>query len=50
MGAGFEHFCTPGYLAWYIRADGWVTPCQIEEKTLDISWLKACTRSVRCRV
>ena len=31
---GFNDFCTPGYLAWYIRADGWVTPCQIEEKTL----------------
>lgn len=31
---GLNDFCTPGYLAWYIRADGWVTPCQIEEKTL----------------
>jgi MoaA/NifB/PqqE/SkfB family radical SAM enzyme len=24
-------FMTPGYLHWHIRADGWVTPCQIEE-------------------
>ena len=24
-------FRTPGYLHWHIRADGWVTPCQIEE-------------------
>lgn len=27
-------FCTPGYLAWYIRADGYVTPCQLEEMPL----------------
>ncbi|MGG4146946.1 sporulation killing factor system radical SAM maturase [Paenibacillus algorifonticola] len=27
---GCNDFCTPGYLAWYIRADGEVTPCQIE--------------------
>jgi len=31
---GLNDFCTPGYLAWYIRADGWVTPCQIEDTTL----------------
>ena len=24
-------FMTPGYLHWHVRADGWVTPCQIEE-------------------
>lgn len=28
---GHRDFCTPGYLAWYIRADGTVTPCQIED-------------------
>lgn len=28
---GCTDFCTPGYLAWYIRSDGIVTPCQIEE-------------------
>ncbi|MCC9089562.1 MULTISPECIES: sporulation killing factor system radical SAM maturase [Bacillus] len=27
-------FCTPGYLAWYIRADGYVTPCQLEDISL----------------
>lgn len=27
-------FCTPGYLAWYIRADGYVTPCQLEDLPL----------------
>ncbi|MFJ5965795.1 sporulation killing factor system radical SAM maturase [Bacillus sp. NPDC093026] len=27
-------FCTPGYLAWYIRADGYVTPCQLEDVSL----------------
>ncbi|CAK6476553.1 sporulation killing factor system radical SAM maturase [Peribacillus castrilensis] len=27
---GCTDFCTPGYLSWYIRADGTVTPCQIE--------------------
>ena len=26
-----QDFCTPGYLSWHIRADGGVTPCQIEE-------------------
>lgn len=25
-------FMTPGYLNWYVRADGVVTPCQIEER------------------
>ncbi|HEX2274717.1 MAG TPA: sporulation killing factor system radical SAM maturase [Acidimicrobiales bacterium] len=24
-------FMTPGYLHWHVRADGWVTPCQIED-------------------
>ncbi|WP_216216646.1 sporulation killing factor system radical SAM maturase [Amycolatopsis aidingensis] len=24
-------FLTPGYLSWHIRADGLVTPCQVEE-------------------
>lgn len=27
-------FCTPGYLSWYIRADGIVTPCQVESMAL----------------
>lgn len=27
-------FCTPGYLSWHIRADGVVTPCQVEERAL----------------
>ncbi|REJ26032.1 MAG: sporulation killing factor system radical SAM maturase [Bacillaceae bacterium] len=27
-------FCTPGFLSWYIRADGQVTPCQIEDTSL----------------
>lgn len=27
-------FCTPGYLAWYIRADGYATPCQLEDISL----------------
>lgn len=31
---GVTDFCTPGYLAWYIRADGYVTPCQIEESAI----------------
>jgi len=31
---GCNDFCTPGYLAWYIRADGEVTPCQIEDRSL----------------
>ncbi|MCK2239254.1 MULTISPECIES: sporulation killing factor system radical SAM maturase [unclassified Crossiella] len=26
-------FLTPGYLSWHIRADGLVTPCQVEEKS-----------------
>ncbi|MFD9892014.1 sporulation killing factor system radical SAM maturase [Amycolatopsis sp. NPDC059027] len=31
-GAGVPvEFLTPGYLSWYIRADGKVTPCQVEE-------------------
>ncbi len=31
---GCTDFCTPGYLAWYIRSDGVVTPCQIEDESL----------------
>ncbi|WP_232274391.1 sporulation killing factor system radical SAM maturase [Paenibacillus sp. 481] len=31
---GCTDFCTPGYLAWYIRSDGVVTPCQIEDVAL----------------
>ena len=27
-------FMTPGYLHWHVRADGWVTPCQIEDAPL----------------
>ncbi|MDA1477986.1 sporulation killing factor system radical SAM maturase [Bacillus changyiensis] len=30
----FNDFCTPGFLSWYIRADGCVTPCQIEDTTI----------------
>lgn len=26
-------FLTPGYLSWHIRADGRVTPCQVEERS-----------------
>lgn len=26
-------FLTPGYLSWYVRADGRVTPCQIEAES-----------------
>ncbi|HWH00118.1 MAG TPA: sporulation killing factor system radical SAM maturase [Pilimelia sp.] len=33
-GAGLPvEFLTPGYLSWYVRADGEVTPCQIEEQS-----------------
>jgi len=31
---GCNDFCTPGYLAWYIQADGEVTPCQIEASSM----------------
>ncbi|ARF68113.1 sporulation killing factor system radical SAM maturase [Paenibacillus larvae subsp. pulvifaciens] len=31
---GCTDFCTPGYLQWYIRADGVVTPCQVESESL----------------
>lgn len=31
---GCTEFSTPGYLQWYIRADGLVTPCQIESVSL----------------
>ncbi|WP_245630374.1 sporulation killing factor system radical SAM maturase [Amphibacillus sediminis] len=31
---GCSEFSTPGYLQWYIRADGLVTPCQIEPVAL----------------
>ena len=31
---GEADFCTPGYLNWYVRADGMVTPCQIEEASM----------------
>ncbi|MEU8114230.1 sporulation killing factor system radical SAM maturase [Micromonospora sp. NPDC048947] len=27
-------FLTPGYLSWHVRADGQVTPCQIEAESL----------------
>lgn len=27
-------FCSPGYLSWHVRADGWVTPCTIESARL----------------
>ncbi len=27
-------FVHKGYLAWYIRADGYVTPCQLEDLPL----------------
>jgi len=33
--AGIEpDFCLPGYLNWHVRANGQVTPCQIESATL----------------
>lgn len=31
---GCTDFCTPGYLQWYIQADGVVTPCQVEGESL----------------
>ncbi|WP_062196887.1 sporulation killing factor system radical SAM maturase [Massilibacterium senegalense] len=31
---GCSEFSTPGYLQWYIRADGLVTPCQVESVSL----------------
>ncbi|MBM7541074.1 sporulation killing factor system radical SAM maturase [Amphibacillus cookii] len=31
---GCTEYSTPGYLQWYIRADGLVTPCQIETEAL----------------
>jgi sporulation killing factor system radical SAM maturase len=31
---GCTDFSTPGYLHWYIRADGIITPCQVESVSL----------------
>lgn len=59
---GCTEFSTPGYLQWYIRADGLVTPCQVEnvslghiqENTLEeignpANLLSLCDKATTCR-